>query len=148
MTEYWVGQVGRALFVFDEEIQSSDSESVTLFSYSFDQPIKLTKAIVRRRIRRANAAGDTEDVIKRFENWKKFYSSSLKSVNESPWPDTEKLLRAVQSGVVKAYWGRKAHCHGCGKSLTGTRGNICHDCFWITCKCGACGCGWTRESED
>ena len=143
MSEYWVGKIGRALFVYDESIQPSESDTVTLFSYSFDEPVKLDKAIVKEKITQARGP-ETEDVLKRFKNWKQFYSSTLKRIHEQPGPDTLKLIQAVQGGVIKAYWGRKAHCYSCGKSLTGTRGNICHKCFWISCSCGACGCGYSR----
>lgn len=145
LSDYWVGKIGRALFVYDQSIQSSETDSVTLFSCSFDEPVKLDKAIVKERIKQAKTP-EIDDALKRFKNWKRFYSSSLKRVNEQPGPDTLKLIEAVQGGVIKAYWGRKAHCYSCGNSLTGTRGNICHTCFWITCPCGACGCGFSRET--
>ena len=144
MSDYWVGEIGRALFVFDKDIQPLEESAVTLFCYSFDEPVKLDKMVVKESIKRAKGP-NVEDALKRFRNWKKFYSSSLKRVNEQPGPDTAKLIQAVQGGVIKAYWGRKAHCYSCGQSLTGTRGNICHKCFWIACNCGACGCGYSRE---
>jgi len=144
VSEYWVGKIGRALFVYDESIQSSNTPFVILFSYSFDEPIKLDRVIIKEKIERARGP-EIIDALKRFENWKKFYSSSLKLVNEQPGPDTVELIRAVQGGVIKAYWGRKANCYSCGKLLTGIRGSICHSCFWITCSCGACGCGFSRN---
>jgi len=143
VSEYWVGNIGRALFVFDKTIQSSDAASVTLFSYSLDEPVKLDKIIVKARIEEAKGP-EIEDPLKRFKNWKKFHSSSLKTINNQPGPPTLKLIQTLQGGLIKAYWGRKAHCYNCCKSLTGTRGNLCHDCFWITCSCGACGCGFSR----
>ncbi|MCI0558628.1 MAG: hypothetical protein MN733_09045, partial [Nitrososphaera sp.] len=139
----WIGKVGQALFVYDPEIQSGEEDTVTLFSYSFDQPVKLNKNSVKQQIRKA-LVGDRgiEEVLNRYRNWKDFYSSELKRINSEAVPDAAKFLRSVQNGVIKAYWGRKARCYGCGTSLSGKRGNICHECLWIVCSCGACGCGW------
>jgi hypothetical protein len=77
VSDYWVGEIGSALFVYDEDIQPLEESTVTLFCYSFDELVKLDKMVVKERIKKAKGP-NVEDALKRFRNWKKFYSSSLK----------------------------------------------------------------------
>ena len=149
MDKYWIGKVGNAFFIYDTEIQSGEIETVTLFSYSFDQPVKLDKNLVRQRIYKVPPENENlNDILRRYRNWKQFYRSELEKINSEFILDTTEFLNNVQSGVVKAYWGRKAHCYKCATSLTGKRGNICRKCFWIICSCGACGCGWNPNTVE
>jgi hypothetical protein len=148
MEPFWIGTVGNSLFLFDREIQPEDTAAVTLFSYSYDMPVKLDKAVVKRYITTCKDEAGIEDILKRYNEWKKFYRSELKAINAGAILETKKFLDSVQKGSVQAHWGRKAHCHSCGNSLTGKRGNICPDCFWITCNCGACGCDWNPHRSD
>ena len=144
MEKYWIGSIGRAFFVFDPDIQTSVDDDVTLFSYSHDRPVKLNKSIVKLRIKKLNSEDVAKDILKRYINWKQFYRSELFLINESPTFDTPKFIASAQSGAIRASWGRKAYCYACGSALYGKRGNICEQCFWVECSCGACGCGWSR----
>jgi hypothetical protein len=146
MNDYWVGSIGKALFVFDPDIQPSTVADVTLFSYSHDRPVKLDKSTVKSRIRRA-AKDTTVDILKRYANWKQFYRSELQAINASPAFDTPKFIASAQSGAIRGNWGRKANCYNCGSELLGKRGNVCEQCFWIKCSCGACGCGWSPRNN-
>jgi len=38
--------------------------------------------------------------------------------------------------------GRKANCLRCGVKLNSYDNAWCPKCYWIKCKCGACGCEW------
>lgn len=144
MENYWVGLIGKAFFVFDIDIQPPAAGEVTLFSYSHDRPVKLDKSMVKSRIQKANDGAAIADVLKRFRNWKLFYSSELQAINALPTFDTIKFIKSAQSGEIRGNWGRKANCFNCGTSLFGKRGNICEKCFWIKCNCGACGCVYSH----
>lgn len=39
---------------------------------------------------------------------------------------------------------RVTHCYSCKKPLDNAIDLECVECEWIICKCGACGCGWSR----
>jgi hypothetical protein len=147
MSKYWVGKVGRTVFVFDVEIQPQSSNEVTLFSGLYDRPVKLEKNIVRARISKAALDSDASEALARYNNWKQFYRSELTKINSSPAFKTTEFLDKSQSKTRAGSLNRKANCYNCKSDLIGKRGNVCEKCFWIACKCGACGCGYSNRNS-
>jgi hypothetical protein len=145
MSEYWVGSIGRAIFVFDREIQPAIDAELTLFSYSFDRPVKLDRTIVRCCINRCHDAELIALALRRYENWRKFYRSELEPINAGAAFDTDAFIQRAQSENLILHWGRAASCYSCGDRLFAKRGTVCEKCFWIKCDCGACGCERNRR---
>lgn len=141
--ELWYGSIGTSAFLFDPSLQSETSaDYVLLFSSAFDRPVKFTRSEIRPHFRRLTETATCDAILERYENWKRFYRSELNLTLASPALDAARFAALAWRGEIRDFVGRAAHCFGCGAALKGNRGNLCPECFWIKCGCGACGCNY------
>lgn len=144
MENFWVGNIGKIIFVFDPEIQINESDSVILFSLTHEQPVKLKKEAVKQNISSLQAGERYELAQKAYRKWKRFYRSQLKTIEAQPALNTKRFIEKTQKIILYSETGRVTNCYNCKRELSSTQGNICSKCLWIICKCGACGCKWEK----
>lgn len=146
--------------VFDDSIQLND-ESVLLFVLEENDVKKYLANEVRPMLRKETDEEKIKKLEQKYESWRKFYSSKLKRLaSEKPYSFQEvkdkaeaehkkrlEMLGLPYKGVnlhsTKKH--RATHCYACREDLDSAIDLECVACGWILCKCGACGCGYTRE---
>jgi hypothetical protein len=155
---YGCGEIGS--IVFDSSIQLND-HSVLLFVLEENDVKKYLADEVRLMLKKETDDEKIKKLEQKYESWRKFYSSKLKYLaSEKPYSFQEVKDRAesehkkrleklglpykgVNQNPTKEH--RATYCYACGENLDSAIDLECVACGWILCKCGACGCGFTRE---
>ena len=166
----WVGAFVRngALVLFDPKLQAAKNAWVNLYSVSANEIRPYERSIVRQKIRHASPS-EYDIAVKAYTEWSQkdngaFVAGELKAkakkeislISSSPADDNlirrerhqeflENLGLTGNAKTVEARTNRAANCYSCKCSLSSKSNLECSNCSWLICKCGACGCGYSRH---
>lgn len=156
---WWYGKGEIGSVVFDQSIQLGD-ESVLLYVLEKNDVEKYVAEEVRLLLQKESDHQKVEALVKKYRSWKKFYSSRLKKlIKVKPYSfvavkkeaenehrsKLEKLglpFKGISFNSKKSH--RATHCWDCKEALDSYIDLECNACGWILCKCGACGCGYSK----
>lgn len=158
--DLWYGICRKAVYVFDPRVQIEDEYVVILYDAHKRTLVKYKRADIRPHLRSATPEDDLTDATRLYKEWKQFYSSTLREVQESepqlyqPPSHNDRAIAAHKArlallgiqyvGVNEASLRRHrvTHCFKCGEHLDNAITAECAACNWILCECGACGCSY------
>ena len=106
-------------FIYDEKFQEGVEKSkVKIYLLDHKQPSTYLKEILKKKLIKLNEKLEFE------------YLNLINNYLEINDKKTSKIQV------------RKADCFECKEELNSVDDEICKECNWIKCDCGACGCGW------
>jgi hypothetical protein len=170
----WIGRLDSKTLVYDSSIQLPDCPHVFLWDSTSGEMQKYIPTVVRTLIRKNSDPEASAIATAAYDAWKlnespswiaeesKYYEQrSAKEAGKNPLTamTRETMVqrhRDALEAAGKAYLGvrdarsprnrRITHCYSCKQSLDNSIDVECVACNWILCLCGACGCGYQRET--
>ena len=168
-SDLWAGAFIKtgALIVFDPKLQVAEHEWVNLYSLSVNGIRPFERSIVREKIRRASPS-EHELALRAYAEWslndngafiagelltkaqeeKNSASDPLLSEQQSRIERhkefLEKLGKTGHAKLIEPRSNRATHCYVCKSNLSSKSNLECTNCSWLICKCGACGCGYSK----
>ena len=156
-----------ALIVFDPKLQVAEHEWVNLYSLNVNGIRPFERSIVREKIRRASPSEHVQ-AVQAYAEWSlndngAFIAGELlaKAQEEKKSADDlrlsehrtrverhkeflEKLGKTGGAILIEPRGYRATHCYACKCDLSSMSNLECTNCGWLICKCGACGCGYSK----
>ena len=168
-SDIWVGAFIKtgALILYDPKLQVAGHEWVNLYSVNQDAIRPFERSVVREKIRRASHT-EHDEALRAYQAWAltdngSFIAAELltkekeeqQRLSNSPTNDQQKQItkhreflselgKTGDARVVESRRHRATHCYSCKCGLSSTSNLECTSCNWLICKCGACGCGYSK----
>jgi hypothetical protein len=168
-SDLWVGAFVKtgALILFDPKLQVAEHDWVNLYSLSANGIRPFERSIVRDKIRRASPS-EHEQAVQAYAEWSlndngEFVAGELLAKAQEEKKSASDLLlsehqirverhrvflekqgKTGDAKIIEPRSNRAAHCYACECNLSSKSNLECTNCSWLICKCGACGCGYSK----
>lgn len=168
-SDLWVGAYIKtgALILYDPKLQIAGHEWVNLYSVNKDGIRPFERTVVRNKIRCASHT-EHEYALRAYEAWAQkddgsFVAAELLDKEQEEKRRSSDLLlndqqnqinqhreflskigKSGEAKIVESRRNRATNCYSCKCDLSSTANLECTSCNWLICKCGACGCGYSK----